>query len=1560
MPLRFGTWWPNNPETGAHAGYTRVTGRGNARQRGDERWGTVTGFSMTCGRPDGQFHYVGSTATITVEGWEFDADTRLGINTPVAVRWDSGDSDEAIAADEARWRNGPPCLFAGYVIDHPIRHLIGEDGSTHTIVTVEADDWLGSPAHQSPWRVNNEPDLPHTIHDFLRNTEGIRDATDDAVPKNRVQGVILGDWNESSGLAHDDDSLPSWMDVQIGDAITAATISTGTELFMRHGHRLGAYPGSGPPDERDRAHTDALGNDRGRAVNGKFYIRDPQLVLRQIGGPTTYDVEHVELTDDDGTGTNTDPAEGREPLEFNPTGAGGDPETHLVQRYRVGNRVRELEVDVPAPLDRVTLYGFHYDESEDDDDQPTQFAESVTRVGAREREFVEFTNLPVEKNDFFLGHLAQVAQRLRLNNTNAFRVYQIELPNLTDDEMNYWAGIGIADEVAIPRPDSTVTGSAGASVGLAEVRQYRWDCSITTGYMLTLWLVYHPHALPDPEAPVPPPDEEALWSGVIVWSQGADAKGGWGAGYGTLFGLADDSSLAEFRSPDDSSHIIRLRSILRNRNGEIEIETASVANQDELEGLFLEMQVPGLTVWIQIPPDSTDTSTSIRVIPESFRPAQQTPVFVEIWENLPEGATLSPVAPPDVATDVTVPNVVGQTQDQATNTLQGQGFNVSVVMAPTSDTTLIGNVTVQNPAAGDTAAAGSTVTITVAVAQVVQMVAVPDLVTPNFNQSQAEQAITDVGLVAGTPTTTLVYIVGEDERVQSQTPAAGTQAAAGSTVNFVLGSLAVPDLLGQNEVAAAQLLATAGLVGDPTDVPVTDQAQNDLVQAGQMPAAHTEVDAGTTVTYQVGDYQAAPTQVAVPNLDPLTKTTAEQAITDAGLAVGTLTATPSLVMATDEHVVDGSQSPAAGTMVNEGTAVTFEYLDFVGIQVPDLVGQPQATAEQALTDLGLTHTTAVGSETDVPERENVVEAQSETAGTFVFAGTEITLTIWDYEAAIVPTRLAAATILVGTEDDAWYGWDSVNGHGSIQPSPWQYNYDGELIVMRRIDINANRSVRVWTVTNDQMDEIETRLYVRLELPGVATAVVFQIPDAGGNNRSSAPNELAQAADRPNENEVLFAEIWDGQPSATIAPRSLWSTTLTWGSATGFGGWGSDHGSVVDAGIDFNGDGTDDVTLLGINRAAATGDVTVSASSAAEYDRLQGMWLRIEPTDSSGDDVIFQFPDSDTAAGTSSAAFPAGAIPDDGTQIAVSIWNVDPSGQDSTPNLPIPPDPVQLWSGVLTWGESPGSDPREGFADETIEPGNSYGSLTNNGVAIPAGGTPVTFRRIARLGDIDAEGRIRIDTATAEQADALQGRYLRLELAGDMLDGVIFQIDDEIGTSATSTTIVSTAEYATLTPGTQFVVSIWDRDPTDEPRTAGYPLPPAAPPTALASTTITSGHTGDEPNARWGFRAATDGNPYGSINPSSMTVGGVSVTLDRFFFRQETGAMLLGTTDEAGWDALEGKYFRITFPTGFTVSTVIQQWPVEGRRSRVDDTLPDNSLLDDNMQFTVEWFDEDPS
>jgi beta-lactam-binding protein with PASTA domain/tRNA A-37 threonylcarbamoyl transferase component Bud32 len=202
----------------------------------------------------------------------------------------------------------------------------------------------------------------------------------------------------------------------------------------------------------------------------------------------------------------------------------------------------------------------------------------------------------------------------------------------------------------------------------------------------------------------------------------------------------------------------------------------------------------------------------------------------------------------------TVPTVDGLTQSQARKKLEAAGFKVTVGREA-SDSVPSGQVTRTAPPAGTQIDKGSTVTLFVSSGP--QKATVPSVVGQSQDSASAELA--NVGLK--------VSIVPQDSTetpgtVLSQDPAAGTQAARGSTVTITVARQAqqvtVPNTVGQNQSSALSALADAGLtpiVGGTQ--PVTNQSDDGKVVA-QDPSRG-KVKRGTKVTITVGQFEAPTT-----------------------------------------------------------------------------------------------------------------------------------------------------------------------------------------------------------------------------------------------------------------------------------------------------------------------------------------------------------------------------------------------------------------------------------------------------------------------------------------------------------------------------------------------------------------------------------------------------------------------------------------------------------------------------------------------------------------------------
>jgi serine/threonine-protein kinase len=133
------------------------------------------------------------------------------------------------------------------------------------------------------------------------------------------------------------------------------------------------------------------------------------------------------------------------------------------------------------------------------------------------------------------------------------------------------------------------------------------------------------------------------------------------------------------------------------------------------------------------------------------------------------------------AQPVAVPDVVGDTVEQARGTLEGDGFKVSTE-DDTQSTADPGTVTAQSPKAGEKLAKGDTVTLKVA-----KGVEVPDVV--DLDQAEAEAQLRAAGLEVR------VVDVAVDSEAQNgvvvrQNPAAGSKRPRGATVTIRVGRFA--------------------------------------------------------------------------------------------------------------------------------------------------------------------------------------------------------------------------------------------------------------------------------------------------------------------------------------------------------------------------------------------------------------------------------------------------------------------------------------------------------------------------------------------------------------------------------------------------------------------------------------------------------------------------------------------------------------------------------------------------------------------------------------------------
>ncbi len=205
---------------------------------------------------------------------------------------------------------------------------------------------------------------------------------------------------------------------------------------------------------------------------------------------------------------------------------------------------------------------------------------------------------------------------------------------------------------------------------------------------------------------------------------------------------------------------------------------------------------------------------------------------------------------------VEVPNVVGQSQTDASRALTEAGFLVNAV--PVEDPQVDeGLVISQDPAAGQQVAKGTQITINVSSGA--GLVGVPDV----SNQSEGT-ARTNLQRAGFTNIQSRQQASGDVAagNVIATDPPAGTEIRPTDTVTLIVSSGAerttVPQLQGLSEQNARTALQNAGLEGDFQPQPVQNQNQDGVV-ISTSPSQGQQVDRGSTVTVFIGDFQGGPT-----------------------------------------------------------------------------------------------------------------------------------------------------------------------------------------------------------------------------------------------------------------------------------------------------------------------------------------------------------------------------------------------------------------------------------------------------------------------------------------------------------------------------------------------------------------------------------------------------------------------------------------------------------------------------------------------------------------------------
>jgi serine/threonine-protein kinase len=205
--------------------------------------------------------------------------------------------------------------------------------------------------------------------------------------------------------------------------------------------------------------------------------------------------------------------------------------------------------------------------------------------------------------------------------------------------------------------------------------------------------------------------------------------------------------------------------------------------------------------------------------------------------------------------EVRVPDVTGETLDDAQSRLRDAGFAYRVI-SETSDTVDAGKVTRTDPAAGTSAAKGAEIKLYVSTGK--EQVAIPDVA--GQDPVEAANALGARGLVTkrvNQPSDTV-----QDGTVIGTDPPAGRSVAKGSEVQLIVSSgqedVRVPNVVGLSRADATAELQSAGFQVVVREVTSLDPANAGRVIA-QSPSADARAAKGSVVTISVGKFAGSNT-----------------------------------------------------------------------------------------------------------------------------------------------------------------------------------------------------------------------------------------------------------------------------------------------------------------------------------------------------------------------------------------------------------------------------------------------------------------------------------------------------------------------------------------------------------------------------------------------------------------------------------------------------------------------------------------------------------------------------
>lgn len=228
-------------------------------------------------------------------------------------------------------------------------------------------------------------------------------------------------------------------------------------------------------------------------------------------------------------------------------------------------------------------------------------------------------------------------------------------------------------------------------------------------------------------------------------------------------------------------------------------------------------------------------------------------------------------SPPPVM--VTVPQVIGQTEEQATNTLEGVGFEVEVEEVRGQNDSSVGQVVDQDPRPQAEAEEGTTVTITINIGP--EMATIPDGLV-GLSRQDARQRLEDAGF------TNITEVEAESEpadatvdEVLAVNPSSGSVTPDTQiTLTYATGMTEVPNWIGSTRSQVESRASEVNLEVTFTEEE-SEQAAGTVIRTTPEPGASVEKGSTVQVVLAIPLPEPDPTPTSDPEPTETTEPTTE-------------------------------------------------------------------------------------------------------------------------------------------------------------------------------------------------------------------------------------------------------------------------------------------------------------------------------------------------------------------------------------------------------------------------------------------------------------------------------------------------------------------------------------------------------------------------------------------------------------------------------------------------------------------------------------------------------------